>query len=218
MALGITINPPTGGEVGKIYGTIAFDNSYTTGGMLITALQLGAQRIKRIDIQNEQGYSFEVVYPTLEPLEAYIKVYAGSGGSFSGAALPAHSHNLQLIQEEPITVIADTGTLANLPALVQNVYASAGGSVGTKVIQPTAVVAPVAGQVRVDNSNGSLVFSVADAVTNALVTYLTFPTTSVSAGTPSGSITGGGSAEVANGTNLSALTAVEFVATVFGDV
>ena len=32
MALAVTISPPTGGDVGKVYGTIAFDSSYATGG------------------------------------------------------------------------------------------------------------------------------------------------------------------------------------------
>lgn len=216
MALVATITPPTGGEVGKIYGTLAFDNNYQTGGMLLTALQLGAQRIKSLSIQSEKGYLFEVIYATPEPTSVLIKVFQGAGGTFAGVALPSHGHDVTTVVEETVTVVGDQGTLANIPAGVFTVDATAAGATGGKV-QVSSGTAPAAGEVQVNLGTGVLTFNAADAVTQTKVNYLRAATSLVSAGTPSGTITGGAASEVAGGTNLTTLSAVEFVATVFGD-
>lgn len=221
MALAVTISPPTGGDVGKVYGTIAFDSSYVTGGEALTAAQLGAQRIKRIDLQDESGYIFETIYASVEPQSVLIKVYQAGGGTFTGSALAGHTHASQVTQDEAVTVTAGTGVsaaLANIPVgSIDNIFITAGGVTGACTIVPVGSVTN-SKEVSINYTTGVMQFLVADAVTSVKVTYTRATTTSVSAGTPAGSVAGAAGSEVANATDLSALTAVEFIATVFGDV
>lgn len=218
MAATITINSPTGWKPGSVYGTIALDNSYVTGGYSITAVQLGGLRIKRLKLQPELGYNFEVVYSTVEPASVSLKVYQGSGGAFTGSALGTHTHSIQVTQDEVVAVTAGTGVsaaLANIPlGTVDNVYLDAGGVTGAGVIVPVGSVANTK-EVSIDYTTGVLQFLVADAVTSAKVTYARAAVTAVSAGTPSGTIAGAAGGEVANATDLSALTAIEFEAEIF---
>lgn len=85
-----------------------------------------------------------------------------------------HEKGASVIVEESKTVTAHAATLANIPTLVQNVYATVGSSTGNKIILPSSI-APSAGQVQINMTTGALTFNAADAVTTALVTYIYSP-------------------------------------------
>lgn len=92
-----------------------------------------------------------------------------NGAEASRVTLP--QKGLTQLVEVSNSVSSNACTLANLPIIVQNVYASAGGSTGNKIIVPSTI-APSAGQARVNMTTGVITFNAADAVTTALVTYL----------------------------------------------
>lgn len=217
------------GNKWKIIGTLALDNSYPTGGYAITPAQIGLSQIQSFDIQVESGYSFQYVEQT-----AKIKAYDVGGFTpagtvaapvFTGNALAAHGHNIQVTADEVITVTAGTGVssaLANIPVgSINNVFVTAGGVTGVAELVPVGSVSATH-QVSANYTTGVLQFLVADAVTGAKVTYARAAVSTTSAGTPAGTnsapaFTGtpaaaGAGSEVPNATDLSALTTVEFEA------
>lgn len=188
MALTISnLKYDNSGSQTKVTGQIAFDSSYPTGGEALTAVQLALARISNIVIEPKSGYIFD---PAYSAGDVSILVYNSGGG---GAIAPT--------VDEVVTVATNTGTLAALPAVIQNVYASTATSTGPKTILPTGTAAG-AGQVAVTQTTGVLTFNAGDAVTQAKVTYI--PASGASAGVPG--------SQVSNGTNLSTLTAVDFTA------
>lgn len=122
---------------------------------------------------------------------------AGAGGTFTGAALAAHGHNVITSSDEVIAVTAGTGVSAALTSAplgaVSNVYITAGGVTGAAVQVPSGAVAN-SKEVSVNYTTGVLQFLVADAVTQAKVSYARAAVSNTSAGTPAGTIAGGGAA------------------------
>ena len=199
-----SIGPKTG-----VIATITFDSSYVTGGESLTPTQLGLFSVEACIPVQLTSPIYNYKYDTsASKLLVYGNSTSGESAVFAGNLLAGHTHNVTAIQAEPVVVAANTGTLANLPAAVTNIYVTAGGATGAFVVINSPNV-PAAGEVAVDTATGAIAFNAADAVTAASVCYLPRATNSVSGGTPSGSValSGGGSfGEVPNGTNLSALT------------
>lgn len=245
MALTISnlVNYGSVGTQYKINGQITFDSSYPTGGEVLTASQLGLTYIESFEVPVDAGgYTFGSNLTT-PATSLTVKVFQGASGStssvsggtpagtvdaptFAGDALAAHGHTILTGVDEIIAVTAGTGVsgaLGYLPiAAVSSVYISAGGVTGAATIVPSGSVAN-SKEVSVDYSTGVLQFLVADAVTQAKVSYAKAAADDVSAGTPSGTnsapaftgvaLTGhthavGAAAggEVPNGTDLSTLT------------
>jgi hypothetical protein len=160
---------------------------------------------------------------------------------FTGSALAGHVHSFGPIAPETVGVTAGTGVSAALTSApvgsVENVFiAASGGAARPAILVPPGSVANTS-EVSIDYTTGVLQFLVADAVTSAVVIYSSNNTTSVSAGTPAGTngtssvsaqvftgaplaththTVGGGAAgalsEVANGTDLSGITALQIIA------
>lgn len=192
----------------RVTGKFSF-TTYTTGGDAVTAETLGMSRLEHVNIEEKSGYDFAPVINTAQS-QMNVQAFASGGGTFTGAPLAVHTHDLTTITEETVGVVADVGTLAFVPSgVIQNVYADVAGATGPKVIVPDFVV-PVAGQVSVENITGTLTFAAADAVTQARVTYAKATTQPITAGTPSGTISGGAGGEVANGTNLAGVGPISF--------
>lgn len=154
--------------------------------------------------------------------------------TFTGTPMGNHQHVQQTTFDEVVSVTAGTGVsaaLVNTPiAMVENVFVTAGGVTGVFQLVPVGAVTATT-QVSINHTTGVMQFLVADAVTSATVSYLRSNTSGESAGTPAGTnaasatltataaaqvFTGtaapaGTADEVANGTDLSAVTA-RFVA------
>lgn len=110
---------------------------------------------------------------------------------FVGAALAGHDHNVQYHSAEAITVTAGTGVssaLVNPVGIVESVYITAGGVTGAVKVIPAGQT-PGTLECTYDHSTGVFQFLIADAVTAAVVSYIALGVTSVSAGTPAGTIT-----------------------------
>jgi len=220
------------GDEKLVMGQLAFDSSYPTGGETLNAVDLGLSFINRVIVE-PKGYVFPVSYAA-SGTSANILVFqsasvtpAGtiSAPAFTGSALAAHGHNVQLTQDEVIAVTAGTGVsaaLTNIPVgSIDNVYIAAGGVTGAAVIVPVFSVAN-SKEVSINYTTGVLQFLVADAVTSAKVTYARAAVSTTSAGTPAGTnsaptftgtaTTAAGFSQVPNTTNLSTLTGVNFVA------
>lgn len=188
------------------------DTSYPTGGWTVDTAQLGLSQIRE-GLQSDNNYGFDIVYNSATA--KLMVFQSGSGGTtftgtpatnvtltgtnapsaltastaeaqtFTGIAMIGHDHNLQVVQAEAVAVAADTGTLANQPAAVSAVYATAGGSTGAKAVIPNGQT-PGAGEVAINMSTGVLTFAAADAVTAASVNYVRTLSATTSAGTPAG--------------------------------
>lgn len=87
-----------------------------------------------------------------------------NGSALSGASF---TKNVESI----VAVVANVGTLASIPILVQNVFATAGGVTGDKVIVPSSQ-APGAGEVSINMTTGVMTFNAGDAVTSVTVTFI----------------------------------------------
>jgi len=158
------------GNKWKIIGAMTFDSSYATGGLSLTPASLGLSTIDSMSFTSAAGgYDFDYDYTNKK-----AKVIA---------PLPA------VTVDEVVTVSSNTGTLAGVPAVIQNVYVTAGGVTGLFNVIPTGTT-PLTKQVAVTQTTGVLTFLGADAVTSAKVTYQK---------------AAGAGAEIANGTNLSTL-------------
>lgn len=107
--------------------------------------------------------------------------------AFSGSALSSHSHNLDTVIDEVVTISSGTGTLANLPAMVQSIYATAGLITGPLILIPIAATL-LTGLVKVDMSTGVITCFSGNLITQVKVTYMKKPTVGASGGTPSGSV------------------------------
>ncbi len=132
-----------------------------------------------------------------------------------------------VMKERPVVVAANVGNIGFFPAIVFMVEATVGASIGPKQMVGH-LTAPAAGQVSVSYEVSTdltkLTFNAADAVTAAIVNALRIditsetsvsftPTGTVSQPTFTGTpISGGAAVEIANGTNLSALSDIEFQA------
>lgn len=189
--------------------TLTMSTSYATGGDSINLNELPFDTAISDIYFTDNSSGILLVF---DRTSQKILAYSGSGGgTFAGAALGTHSHNIQLTADEVIAVTAGTGVsaaLTNIPVgAVSSVYLTAGGVTGPGIIVPTGAVANTK-EVSINYTTGVLQFLVADAVTSATVTYSRADVTAVSAGTPAGTITGGAVtiAQVANATNLSTVT------------
>jgi hypothetical protein len=216
------------GSEKKVIGTFAFGSSYNntgnnnTTGETISAYALGLQAIRRLKIQPEAGYDFQVLYSPSgtesdEPVTSVrVKVFQSAGGTFTGSPLAVHGHNLQTTVDEIISVNAGTGVsvaLTNRPVgTILGVYQTAGGVTGASSPIPQAASLATL-QYKFDLASGVLTFLIADAVTSATVTYTRAATSTISGGTPAGTVSAGAETEVPNATNLStALAKVQFEA------
>lgn len=225
MAFSISsyVTQSAGSEV-KAEAVGAADSSYPTNGYTINASSFGLRAFTRVVVANAFGYHVEPIYGSdlsSIKLKFYSVTPAGtiSAPVFTGSALSAHGHNVQITQDEVVSVTAGTGVsaaLANIPVgSVDNVYIAAGGVTGAAVKVPVGSVAN-SKEVSIDYTTGVLQFLVADAVTSAKVTYARAAVSTTSAGTPAGSNsaptftgTAGAMTEVANATNLSALSSIK---------
>lgn len=110
---------------------------------------------------------------------------------FTGAALATHSHDLQYSSAEVLTVTPGTG-LSSLAAgapigIVESVYVTAGGVTGAFTVIPSGII-PATKECTYDQTTGQFFFLIADAVTSATVSYVSRAVSSVSGGTPAGTI------------------------------
>ena len=222
------------GSEGKKEVIVSADNSYPTGGYALTAASLGLAQINRVELSESSGYIITPTYTSLTTVNLVFKDTAGStpAGTISSvsAGTPAgtiSAPSLQTTVDEVVSVTAGTGVsaaLANIPVgSIQNVYVTAGGVTGVANIIPAAATLATH-QVKVNLTTGVLTFLVGDAVTSATVTYVraaaTVPTFTGSAlGTHTHTFTGtagsaGALTEIANATDLSALTSIKL--TVYG--
>lgn len=177
MALTLTnIQRCSDGSKWKILGTMTFDSSYATGGLSLTPATLGLSVIDNFSFEGAAG-GFDFVY---DGTNKKAKVFN---------PLPSPT------VDEVVTVSSNTGTLAGVPAVVQNVYVTAGTTTGLFNVIPTGTT-PLTKQVALTQTTGVLTFLAGDAVSSAKVTYIKQASAS---------------AEIANGTNLSTL-AVNFAA------
>lgn len=103
----------------------------------------------------------------------------------AGDLLATHQHALLGLVDEIVVVAANVGSIVAPPALVQNVFVTAGGVLGARTIIPVGQ-APATLQVAFNMATGAMTFNAEDAVTSCLVTYLRTASSLVSGGTPSG--------------------------------
>lgn len=98
MALAINnLTPHSAGSELKRTCALAFDNSYPTGGEAFTAAQFGLTHIRRMKLQPEQGYDFEVDY-TARKIKAF----------YSGAN--AHAHSVQALSTSNVIQVGHDAT------------------------------------------------------------------------------------------------------------
>lgn len=71
--------------------TITFDTSYVTGGESLSASSLGLSRITRVLVNQVDGYTCEIVYPTVEPSSVLFKMWEGGVSGFTPAGTNAPS-------------------------------------------------------------------------------------------------------------------------------
>lgn len=169
---------------------IAFDNSYPTGGELLLPAQLGLTDIISFNVVGDEGgLEFDYDYTNKK-----VKVFLSAGA--------AHQHAQQgLTEVVPVAANVGAYTLIFSP-LVGNVTVTAGAVTGPYLLVREGAV-PGINQVAQDYTLGTLTFNAGDAVTSCTIRYMSNVT----------AMNGGGAAsEVPNGTDLSALTAVECVA------
>ena len=174
------------GSGNQVKGTIAFDSSYPTGGESLLPSQIGLAVIDSIDIDAKGGYSFSYDY-TNQKLLAYLTPGFTPGGSnsapaFTGSALGTHTHALHLNNAD----VAD-GASTTVNAATNLL----GANTGTDI-----EVAGVA-----DTSGVGGIVAIGAGTPAGTVAAPTFTGNAVSAAAL---------AEVANATNLSALTGVRF--------
>ena len=126
-----------------------------------------------------------------------LKDVAGNGtlsfapAAFTGAALGTHSHDAQYTSAEALTVTAGTGVSSaavNIPiGIVEAVYVTAGGVTGAVTVIPAGQT-PATKECTYNQATGVFQFLIADAVTDAVISYVSRAVTLVSAGTPAGTI------------------------------
>lgn len=167
MALPVTttaINYPVKKYVECI---INFGSIYLNGGFTLTAKQVGLASFSRFNIPSVLGVVFRST-PSADGTTANIRFYE------TGSITPAGSNsvsNLLTVVDEVVSISAGAGTLAFVPANIQNIYATAGSVTGNKSIIPVGT-SPATTQVAVNMTTGAMAFNTGtDAVTSVKVTY-----------------------------------------------
>jgi len=203
----------TGSEK-KVIGTFAFDASYPTGGETISSSKLGLSQINRIEVQPEQGYEFSIDYT--DAFNAKVLVYGTAAGT-SGATTPTFtgtSPTASLNLATPafagtgLTAAGQVITTTSTHTMALNECAgmwliSATGATPPNLILSNTAVNAAAAVLTVQGSANT------DAGAYKIVKSLT-PIGVVSSHTHTTGAGAGG--EVANATDLSALSVVEFEA------
>ena len=214
-----TARQSAGSEI-KLEGRVAFDSSYPTGGESFTAAQFGLTKINRVLLQSEGGYDFETDYTN-------SKIKAFNGGSGTSGATSGGTPAAQ--------VFTGSSSALNLatPAFSGTGYATAGQVVTTTGNQ-TMALNQCAGMWLIADalsttppvliiSNTAVtgapavltvigVAPVTDAGTYKIVSTIPVGTNGASAAlaTHTHTVAAAAGIEVANATDLSGLTAVEY--------
>lgn len=207
------------GSEKKVIGTLAFDSSYPTGGEALAASSLGLAQIRRLKLQPEQGYEFSVAYTT--PFSVNVLAYVSAGATpagtisaptFTGTA-PVSDLNLATpaFSGTGLTAAGQVITTTSTHTMTLNQCAgmwlipATGATPVMLILSNTAVtgaaaVLTVQGSASTDAGAYKIVKSLTPVGTNSAPT---FTGTAIAAGVAT---------QVANATDLSALTAVEFEA------
>lgn len=159
MALTITrVDRNNAGKWVHSIVTVAFDNLYATGGYNVTPQSVGLGAIYGI-----VAYQINGIASNLARLQWDYKngkmLCLRSGGQSA------------LVIEESVTVTSNVGTLAQVPAWIGSINASAGSVTGAFNVIPVGTT-PITTQCAVNFATGQLTFLGSDAVTTALVTYV----------------------------------------------
>lgn len=208
----------------NIIGDIAFDTSYPTGGESLSASLIGLSAIESFEIKSsESGYLFEQSVATGG---ATVSILVYSGGSASGTSGAGASHNHVFTGTAPIgsldltnTAFAGTGLTASAQTMTTTdnqtmtlnqcagmwLIPDVDATPAMLILSNTAVTAApavftVQGAAASDAGAYTVVRNIAPVGTNAAEATHTH---AISAATGS---------EVANATDLSALTSVQFEA------
>jgi hypothetical protein len=217
----------------------ALDSSYPTGGYPFDIKLIGLTILDDLfNVGNAGGFEFNYNFTT-KKLQVYSVAGGAAGVTGSTTATnspspiamdpytPSGGVTLSPTLNEVVAVAANVGTLSLQPSIVQNIYITAGGVTGPATIIPGGTAPAATGEVSVDSVAATITFFPADAVTAASVTYMNRG--AGFAGTPAAltgnaasqiqaahthtiAAGGGGLTEVANGTNLSAVTGALFLA------
>lgn len=106
MALTVTLSGDWMTSLGnrrQTFATVAFDNSYTTGGLALTAAQVGLGVVEELQADPKSGYIFEYDY-TNSKLKAYYQTDPANAG---GANIPlievANATNLSTLTGVRVT-------------------------------------------------------------------------------------------------------------------
>lgn len=154
--MGLTVSNLNFGSEGnqyKVSGTLAFDNSYPTGGESVTAADIRLSNIKTFEIKgDEAGYAFDPSIATGGG-SVTIKVYQGAAGTtsstsagtpagtvstpvFTGNALAGHNHTFT-----GVAVLSSTYTVTHDGAPGGNILRLAYSSSGLPFIECNNAVA-----------------------------------------------------------------------------
>src|SRR5260221_11202656 len=109
----------------RITGTLVF-TTYQTGGPVITAPALDLDQIEQFEMNDVGGNIF-----------APIVSVSGSQVNLKGFTPGVGVSSITPVVDEVVTVKANTGTLAFLPSVVQNVFVTAGAVTGAVQINST---------------------------------------------------------------------------------
>lgn len=210
MAISITTKQPEsfGSQSGAV-GTFTLDSSYPTGGYSVTPAMFSLSAINSLSATTTSGYLLVYNY-TSQKLMAFTTTGGGAGTTgATSAGTPAGSISTNSITETP-TVVAGAGTLAFVPVNVTSVYATAAGTPQHLIVVPSSVT-PATGEISVNFGTGAFTTFAGDAVTAITVVYQNsggvFTGSALGTHTHTVSASGGGFAEVSNGTNLSSVVA-----------
>ena len=181
-----------------VTGLIDFGDSYPTGG---EAISLPLSEVEGMTVETKYGYIFSYNRDTAKVLAyhprasrvAHTHAVALDGGVSgaeaahthavaldTGASAAGSSHNhaftgtdagLELITAEALTVAADAGTLANLPAAILAIHGTvSAASTNFRVVAAARTLAT--GEVHVNYATGGITFYAADDPTAVTVDYL----------------------------------------------
>lgn len=227
MALVATIisRIPMGNKV-KVIGTLAFDSSYPTGGESLSCGALGLSRFESLTVNSEGGYTFDPEISS-DTLSATVKAYSGASGT-TGATSGGTPAAQTFIGTAPL------GDLNIATPAFSGTGQSSSGQVITTTDNQTMTLNQCAGMWFVSATHGPYLIASNTAVSGApavLTTYGTAPTTdagtykilkalaavgtntaSAALATHTHTVGAAAGGEVADTTDLSALTAVEFEA------
>lgn len=161
--MGLTITNREDHSASSLRGvsaTVAFDDSYATGGESLTPGDLGiGEFVGPIEItQGEDGYVFK-----WDSANEKIVVYRIGAGT-----LTATAEAPPFVQQEALTVAADAGTLAYVPAYIVSVTDGAGTNYA---ILPSTGTPVDNVSVAVNFTTGVLTFAAADDPSGIKVSY-----------------------------------------------